>query len=208
MPEYLAFINTQIVQLGWVVIVPLLFLENIPIIGFIAPGITVLFLAGFLSSSIIGGPILLFVVCVLTLIVADTIWYTLGRASRGKWRSVSKIAKKSPNVEELLAKQPFTYLIFYQFIPYFRMFLPFALGMYLVSFRFWLTLVTLGSALFVAVFFGAGLVTAKFVDSMARAEEVTQTLNIVIVGFVAIYTLYLTIRYLRIRNKRIISENE
>lgn len=208
MPEYLAFINTQIVQLGWVVIVPLLFLENIPIIGFIAPGITVLFLAGFLSSSIIGGPILLFVVCVLTIIVADTIWYILGRVSRGKWRSVSKIAKKSPNVEELLAKQPFTYLIFYQFIPYFRMFLPFALGMYLVSFRFWLTLVTLGSTLFVAIFFGVGLVTAKFVASMTRAEEVTQTLNIVIVGFVTIYTLYLIIRYLRIRKKRINSENE
>lgn len=207
MPEYLTLINAQVVQLGWFIIIPLLFLENIPIIGFIVPGVTVLFLAGFISSSI-NGSLFLFVACVITLIVADTIWYTLGRISRGKWRIVSQIARQSPNVKELLAKQPFTYLIFYQFIPYFRMFLPFALGMYSVSFRLWLSLVTISSILFGTILFGTGVITARYINSITSTEEVMQSLNIAILSLIAIYSLYLIVRYMLIRNKNDFSKGK
>lgn len=198
MPEYFDLINQYIQLYGWYFILPFLFLENIPIIGLIAPGVTVLFLAGFFSS-LIGNVYLLFVACTGTIILADSIWYALGKTSQGKWRLVRHIAERSPNVEKLLTEQPLLYLMFYQFIPYFRMFLPFALGMYRLPTAVWLTLVVIGTVAFVTVFFGVGVLTARAVSTVVETIAVTQALNGALVTMMIIYTVYLVIRYIRIK---------
>jgi len=201
MADYLASITEFVAQYGYFIIIPLVALENVPLVGIIAPGISIMFLAGYFSGILPGGPITAFLVVWGTIMVADTIWYLLGYYFRNHTGWMAKLRERSPNVEELLTKQRIYTLALYQFAPYLRMFLPFALGVYRYNPLRWGILVTVGSFLFTAIFFSFGLITARLLTSVTESTSALETLSLVVGGLGAVYVFFLIYSYIKIRAK-------
>lgn len=208
MNEYLIAIGESIEAYGLFLIIPLLFIENIPFVGFIAPGVTVLFLSGFFYEILPLSLILLFFMCLITIFAADTLWFWLGRTGRNTTKIFVRIATRSPNVEELLKTQSPLALLFYQFPPYLRMFLPFSLGMYRFPVSHWLLVSFLASVVYTAVFFGSGVLTARLWNAVDGAATASHVLNSAIVVSVIIYTVYLGVRYIKISKNVYFKANE
>lgn len=172
-----------------------LFVENVPILGFIAPGLTVLVLSGFFYELITGNFITLFLIAWLVTFCADTLWFYIGYYGQRKTRWLRALAKQSPNVEEILTSQSRIALTTYQFIPYFRMFLPFSLGLYRFSRLAWLPLCFIGSGLYTAVFFGIGVAGVTLLGGIERVDEVANSVNRVLAVFAVVYGIYLIRKY-------------
>ena len=209
MENYLTGITDFVTQYGYYFIIPLLTLENVPVIGFFAPGMSVLFLTGYFSNVLPGGNIVAFLVAWITIIFADTFWYLLGYyVQNHRW--LAKIRSHSPNVEELLTKNRFYTLSLYQFAPFLRMFLPFSLGVYRYQFVPWLALVTVGSGLYTLVFFGFGVMTNQLLTGVAESNSALKSLSLIMGGVGFLYIFFLLISYLRIRarNKNLKPSNE
>jgi len=199
MQEYLTLITNTVETWGIWFIVPFLFLENVPVIGFIAPGLTVLFLSGFFADILPGHPVYIATIACITIIIADNLWFWLGYYGNSKTPFLKRVAAQSPNVEATLANQSFLGLIMYQFMPYFRMFLPFSLGMYRFSPAKWLLVNALATFLYVFVFFGAGWVTKNVVAGAPGA--VLTGLNYLIGVVAIVYFGALVYRYIRMKRE-------
>lgn len=193
MEENLALITTYVEQYGIFFIVPLVLLENIPVLGLISPGLTILFLAGFFHEVLPGGLYFIFFMAYATMVVADTFWYFLGKKYGLKLAWLLYIRKKSPNVEKTIITQPFYILMFYQFVPYLRMFLPFSLGLYQFSWRKWLKTTLFGSFIFSLSYIGLGVIAALWYENI---EDSSSLLGIAPL-LAAILTVGLTIRLIR-----------
>ena len=195
MQEYLSLLQTSVEQLGIWFIIPFLVLENVPIVGLFAPGLTVLVLSGFFYELLTGSYVTLFLVCWLTIFLADTTWFGIGYWGQQKTRWLRSLAAKSPNVHELIHRQPWWALMNYQFIPYFRMFLPFALGMYRFSPVRWLMMCLVGSALYVAVFLGIGVLGATLLGGITDIDMITNNVNRILAVGAFFYGIYLVRKY-------------
>lgn len=199
MEQYLALLQNGIATTGVWFIVPFLLLENVPIIGLVAPGLTILVLSGFFNELLVTHAWHLYAIAWLTIVVADNIWYTIGYFFGTKSAWLKKIAAQSPNVEELLTKQPLFALVSYQFMPYFRMFLPFSLGMYKFRPRLWILISLVASALYVAVFLSIGVVGAALIESIAGVDTVTTYINRGLAVFALVYCVILLRRYRKLQ---------
>jgi membrane protein DedA with SNARE-associated domain len=134
--------------------------------------------------------------------VADNTWYWLGYFAKDKLAWLQKIADHSPNVSELLTKQPLWALCTYQFMPYFRMFLPFSLGMYKLPPHQWLPINLIASALYVAVFLSIGVVGAEIVENIGGIDQITNNLNRILAIGAMIYGFILLRRFYTLREKK------
>ena len=195
MEQYLALLQNGIASAGVWFIVPFLFLENIPGIGLVAPGLTVLVLSGFFHESLVAQPVYLYLVAWITIVLADNLWFWLGYAGGHKSAWLQKIAAASPNVDEILTKQPLWALLTYQFVPYFRMFLPFSLGLYKLDPKRWILISLAGSALYVSVFLSIGVIGVEIIKSVAGVDQITTYLNRILIVFALIYGFILIKRY-------------
>jgi membrane protein DedA with SNARE-associated domain len=140
MQEYLSLLLSGVESVGIWFIVPFLALENIPIIGLFVPGLTVLVLSGFFYELLTGVVWKLYILAWLTIFLADSTMYLVGYFGQQKTKWLQTLSAQAPDVGELLHSQPKWALLNYQFIPYFRMFLPFALGLYRFSPVWWFPL--------------------------------------------------------------------
>lgn len=195
MQEYLSLLQSSVEQLGIWFIIPFLVLENIPIVGLFAPGLTVLVLSGFFYELLTGSYFTLFLVCWFTIFLADTTWFGIGYWGQQKTSWLRALAAKSPNVNELINRQPWWALMNYQFIPYFRMFLPFALGMYRFSPVRWVVMCLIGSALYVAIFLGIGVLGVTVLGGIAEIDMITNNVNRILAVGAVLYGIYLVRKY-------------
>lgn len=135
-----------------------LFLECLPIVGFLAPGQIVLTIAGFWSGGhSVWVSLRMFVTCLVAIILADTLMFGIGRYCSHKFEFLRTWLGKNAVFSKALSAQPFGVLLFYQFPPYTRMFGPFLMGASQRPWRPWLGLCLTASFAFVATFFGVGL---------------------------------------------------
>lgn len=201
MEHYLQLITEYAEVYGVLTIVPLLFLENVPIIGFTVPGVTVLFLSGFLSHYLADGPVLVFILAYSTILFADTVWYSLGYWNQTRWRWAQKLADRSPYLERLLTTERKQWLIFYQFIPYFRMFLPFALGWYKYPTKAWFILVSIATLLYTAVYFGIGYGVYRWFTTLESSASILQLLTVLVIIGSLLYGIKLFVKYVQIRQE-------
>jgi len=201
MEAYINLLQTGLGAVGVWFIVGFLFLENIPGVGLVAPGLTVLVLSGFFHELVVSHPGWLYLIAWLTILVADNLWYWLGYVSQGKSTWLQRIAKHSPNVEEILTKQPIWALLTYQFMPYFRMFLPFSLGLYRLSPTVWVPISLVASALYVGVFLSIGVVGAQLVEGVGGIDQITTNLNRILAVTAVVYGLVLMRRYYQLQEK-------
>ena len=195
MSEYINWLQTGVDQLGLWFVVFFLALENVPIIGFVAPGVTVLVLSGFFYSTIVENIWLLYLVTGVTILLADNFWFWLGYLCANKVQWVTKLVLRGPNIQKLLLNQPRYGLIGYQFIPYFRMFLPIALGAYGFSPKKWLLISLLATTLYTAVFLSIGFIGAITMTSLSDVDKITLSTNRILAVGAFVYLLVLYVRY-------------
>ena len=195
MEAYISLLQDSVSAIGIWFVVFFLFIENVPIVGLIAPGLTVLVLSGFFYELLVTHPLQLFLIAWATMIVADTTWFLLGYYGGTKLAFLRTIAAQSPNASEVLTKQPWYILLCYQFFPYFRMFLPFSLGLFQFSLGKWLILTTVGSGLYTAVFLGIGVAGALIATEVDVIDAVVSNINYVLALGATVYAVVLFRRY-------------
>jgi len=193
--QYLTILENGVSTFGIWFVIAFLFVENIPVVGLFAPGLTVLVLSGFFHETLTNSPITLFFIAWLTIFVADTLWYLLGRFGSQHSPWLQSLAKRSPNVEEIVTKQPLAILLCYQFMVYFRMFLPFSLGIYRFSLPKWLIVCCFASGLYTSVFFGIGFTAAIVGERLGLLDNMVENINTMLVLLAFIYGGYLVYRY-------------
>lgn len=203
MEEHIAIVTAYAEQYGIFFVVPLVLLENIPVIGVIAPGITVLFLAGFFSDVLPGEPFIIFLMIYCTMVLADTFWYFVGHKYGTRLQWLQYIKDKSPNIESTITTQPIYFLMFYQFVPYLRMFLPFSLGLYKYPFKKWLKTTIFGSLLFTTVYVGLGIGAAAWYESIDDSEFIFGLAPLISTVIALMLTIRLVIKYLEQRKLRV-----
>jgi|AntRauTorcE11898_2_1112593.scaffolds.fasta_scaffold62296_2 membrane protein DedA with SNARE-associated domain len=201
MEQYLTLLQDGLAAAGLWFIVGFLFLENVPGAGLIAPGLTVLVLGGFFHELVVAHPAQLYIIAWVTIVVADNLWYWLGYFGKGRIGWLQKIADQSPNINELLTKQSLWALWTYQFMPYFRMFLPFSFGMYKLSPNLWLPINLIASALYVGVFLSIGVIGAQVVEGVGGIDQITTNLNHILAVAATIYGIVLIRRFHKLRGE-------
>lgn len=201
MQEYLTLLQTGVGHYGLWFVVAFLFIENIPLVGFVAPGLTILVLSGFFHELIAPSPLVLFLVAWGVITLADTLWYLIGRYGTKHSRWLQTLAKKSPDVQEVLTNQTYYALVCYQCVAYFRMFLPFGLGMYGYPLGQWVVLCTIASALYTAIFLGIGLFGAYAAEQLGALELIVNNLNRLLAVAAVIYGVFLYRKYQQTKEK-------
>ncbi|HMA78668.1 MAG TPA: VTT domain-containing protein [Candidatus Paceibacterota bacterium] len=200
MEVYLNWLQSGIDFLGVWFIIPFLTLENIPVVGLFAPGLTVLVLSGFFHAALVNTVLWLYVIAWLTIFVADSTWYWLGYLLRDRSQWIKQLIDRAPDAETLITEQPWYALVGYQFIPYFRMFLPLAMGAYRYTPLLWLLLTAIGTALYVGVFLSIGVVGAAALQTIANIDTITTSLNRFLAIFALLYGVGLLLRYKKLKN--------
>jgi len=202
MEEQIELLIAYAEQYGIFFLVPLILLENIPVIGLIAPGVTVLFLAGFFSSVLPGGPIIIFLMIFGTMVLADTFWYGMGYKYGIRLPILRYIKEKSPNIKSTITSQPIYILMLYQFIPYLRMFLPFTLGLYGYSPKKWLKTTIIGSFLFTSAYISLGIGAAIWYDNIDDSNAIFGMPALIATILTTGFTIRFAIKYVEHRRLR------
>lgn len=155
-----------------------LFIEAIPLFGFILPGLTILVVAGFLAAGqSLFSAILFFIASLAGLILADTLMFWLGREGATRLRIIERLTRKHDVFRQEIAGQSLAVLLLYQFPPYSRMFAPLLMGALSFTWRRWLFLVSVGSIAFVSAFFGLGLTVGLASRNLSGAVSAASTIS-------------------------------
>jgi len=155
-----------------------MFVESLPIAGFVLPGLSILVIAGFLSAeqpSALTG--IMFIAAWAGLLVADTLMFWLGRVGTTKVNLVRRKVEKHDKLRREISSQPLALLLLYQFPPYSRMFAPLLMGTLSFTWCRWLSITTAGSFAFVAAFFGLGLTVGLIGRSLVGAVSIASLIS-------------------------------
>ena len=199
MDQYFEALQRLFEQYGNLVIFPILFIEVVPFVGYLAPAITLLIFAGFLLGGSPQEFVTTTMVAYAAVLLADNMMYFLGRYSSGKWSALKSVNSRANTVLEVISQQPRWLMFFYQFPPYFRMFLPFGLGMAKYPLRTWWAISLTGTFLYVAAFIGLGFLAFRFFNSLDTAYTLGKGLTYFITAYAAIYFVILTYQYIKKR---------
>jgi len=191
MEEYINLLKGIFEEYGLLFIFPLLLLENFPFIGFITPAVTTLLLAGFLLVNNITSLLLVILVSYAGMVIGDNTWFFLGRLSNGKWKWLNKVTERTPEALDIIKNQSIYILFFYQFAPYFRMFLPYAFGISNYEKNKWFIINLIGSFLYVTVFITIGFISANILKDFGGVQLVGKQLNTVLITLSIVYGIYL-----------------
>jgi membrane protein DedA with SNARE-associated domain len=199
MGEYINLLQNGVDAVGLWFVILFLALENIPGLGFIAPGVTVLVLSGFFHENLVNNVWSLYIICGLTIALVDNLWFWLGYYASNRFKWVNKLVLRAPNIQKILLRQPWFGLFGYQFIPYFRMFLPIGLGAYGFSPIKWLFICIISTLFFVSVFLTIGIQGSTLLASLYEIEKITITINRFLVIVSLFYAVFLYYRYLTLK---------
>jgi membrane protein DedA with SNARE-associated domain len=142
--------------------------ECMPLVGFAAPGLIALALAGFIAVDL--GPfagIRLFLIACAAIFFTDLGMFAMGRLGSRRSALVARFVGPRAAFGKELQRQPDRWLLFYQFPPYARMFAPVLLGNVQLEWRRWLAVSTLATLIFVVTFFGLGVAAALLHEKVA-----------------------------------------
>ncbi len=162
-----------------------LFLENAAFLGFVFPGVTILFLAGFLVP---GGTVEVVpaLACAYAgTIVGDNVNYALGRWGIHRIGWVKRLLDKNPRAIAFINNQPVWLYTFFHFPGILRPVVPLGLGSSRFSIRLWLLIDLIGALLFVSAYIAAGYLTATLSADLTSGQSA--------VGYIALFFTVLVI---------------
>lgn len=196
MDQYFETLRHLFEEYGILIVFPILFFENIPFLGYLAPAITLLIFVGFLLASSPSQLITTALVAYIAILIADSLMYALGYYSSGKWKVLKTVNSRANTVLEVISGQPQWLMFFYQFPPYFRMFLPFGLGMSRFPIHKWVLTTLVGSLLYVMTFISLGAVAYHLFNSIDAANSLGKGLTYFITTYAIIYLIILVRQYI------------
>ena len=208
MDSYFEWLHSALENYGVGLLFGLLLLENFPFIGFFTPAISALIIVGFVKHGDVQFLGIVWAFSVAALVVGDNLWYFLGRRTEGKWRVFSSLNSRANSVLEVIEEQHRLALTLYQFPPYFRMFMPFALGVKAYAFRKWIAINLIGSILYVSAFLGIGCFARATFGDIAKTGDIARFVSMAITVVAIAYLLELARRYIRKRGSSIESDDE
>lgn len=185
---------------GAIVVFAAMFVDCLPFVAFVAPGVIMLVLTGFFAASQPGlswG--LLFASACAGVIASDTLMFSIGRSGYHRIPAVRRLVDKQERLRQAILNQRALLLIFYQFPPYSRMFAPLVMGAARFSWLRWTALVSTSTVLFVASFFGIGLLAAL---GGHAASSATASANKVSIIFVIAFFAWLSVLVYRLIQRR------
>ena len=196
----LDFANDWVKRGGLVVLAVIVFAESGLLIGFFLPGDSLLFFAGFLSSS--AGdhrlPALPFVAAVAAVaaVAGDQVGYILGRKlgptllqrPRSRLFNPVNVAK----AEAFFAKHGAKTIVLARFVPIVRTFVPTVAGVSRMNYRTFVSYNVIGGVLW-----GAGVTTLGFF--LGEIDAVKNNIEIAAVVIVAVSLAPIAIEFLRHR---------
>jgi membrane-associated protein len=196
----LDFANDWVKRGGLAVLGLIVFAESGLLIGFFLPGDSLLFFAGFLSSSA-GGHVLLplpvvAAVCAGAAIVGDQVGYLIGnrlgpalfQRPRGRFFNPANVAKAEAFFEKHGAKT----IVLARFVPIVRTFVPTIAGVSKMHYRTFITYNVIGGALW-----GAGITSLGFF--LGEIDAVKNNIEIAALVIVAVSISPIAIEFLRHR---------
>ena len=185
---------------GPVIVFALMFLDCLPFAAFVAPGVIVLVLAGYVAAGegLLDG-VGLFTAGCAGIFVCDTTMYLIGRSGYARSAFVKGFVDRRAKFKHEIERQRTAVLIFYQFPPYSRMFAPLILGALGASWARWLSLVSLSTLVFVTSFFALGWAAGAGRQAATSATNAASSVSTVfLLAFVA-WLVALVVRLFRRR---------
>lgn len=196
----LEILTASLVRWGPYLLFVSMFVECLPIVGFVVPGLTLLVVGGFVA---VGQPILLvflmLVGALAGLLAADTLMFWLGRAGADRMSFVRRLVEKHDAFRQEIDCQSLPVLMAYQFPPYSRMFAPVLMGALSFSWRRWMLIVTTGSLAFVVTFFGLGFAVGVVGRDLAGAVSAASTISALFVLCLLVWVALLAFKLHRRR---------
>jgi membrane protein DedA with SNARE-associated domain len=196
----IAAILRSLAQWGGIMVFGTMFLDCLPFMAFVAPGVIMLVLAGFVASS---QPVaqagLLFGSACAGALLSDTLMYFAGRSGYGRVRFIRRMVDRRDKLRSEILTQRTPILIFYQFPPYSRMFAPLIMGAVGFSWSRWVMLVSASTLVFVASFFGLGLAAGIGGHAAAGATKAASIVSALFVFAFLGWLLGLVLRLLQRR---------
>ena len=179
---YLEGLRRALITRGHLLLFAGMFIECIPIAGFIMPGLTLLVIAGFLSANeSLSYSIYTVVSAIMGIAAADNAAFLVGRLGVHKVGWIARLVKRHEELALDIATQRFIILVLYQFPPYSRMFAPIVMGTISFPMRRWATVVSLGTLLFVTVFFGLGFSVGFLGRRLFGAVNLASNISVVFI---------------------------
>ena len=178
----------------WVVFLGL-FLENAAFLGFVFPGVTILFIAGFLIHSGTVDPFLVLVCAFAGTVLGDNVNYALGRWGLQRLPWVKKMLDSNPKAIEFINKQPVWLYTFFHFPGILRPIVPVGLGASLFSFRLWIIIDFVGALLFVAAYLTGGYVTASLSMDLSGGQSAMGYVTVFFTILVVIWGISMLIKF-------------
>ena len=197
---FLDFANKWVEKGGLFVLGIIIFAESGLLVGFFLPGDSLLFFAGFLSSSA-GGNLLpalpwVALVCALAAIAGDQVGYMIGAKfgpkvfdrPKGRFFNPEYVVK----AEAFFAKHGSKTIVMARFVPIVRTFVPTVAGASHMHYRTFLTYNILGGLLW-----GAGITTLGYF--LGEIEAVKNNIELAALAIVAVSVLPMAFELVRHR---------
>src|SRR5574343_1157507 len=177
--------------LGFIGVVAIVFAESGLFFGFFLPGDSLLFTAGLLSSQGLISFWPLFIFCIISAIVGDSVGYSFGKKtgpmlfSREDSFFFKKAhAEKARNFYEKYGRKT---IIIARFVPIVRTFAPIVAGVAQMEYKTFLRFNIIGGVLWVTLLLGAGYVLG---NSMPNIEQYLSYIIIFIILVSVIPVVY------------------
>ena len=199
MDEYTKLLQRLLADYGYTVIFFAMLLENTLLLGLIVPGILVLLITGYAAGS---GNISLefgWLAGVFGTLIGDNISYLLGRHCTQKIGVIKSFVEKNQALSQKINSERWYILIFFPFPPYLRVALPAILGFTGYPVKRWIALDLVGAMLFNTAFILTGYFVAKTTGLFTKATNISNYVQYIFMGLLAIYLIKLLISRLRQR---------
>ena len=170
----------------WVIFLGLL-LENAILINFLVPGVTLLFITGFLIQQGVIDLLPALLCAFAGTVLGDNMNYALGRWGMPHFPWVRKVLEKNPRAIAFIKNQPTWLYTFFQFPGILRPVVPLILGSILFPIGLWIFIDIVGTTLFIAAYLSAGYITASASGEMADGESaisfITLFFTVLVIGW-------------------------
>jgi len=195
---YLNSVQATLAQSGPLLLGGVLIVECLPVIGFAAPGLTILVAAGYyVGSQQSPEPVQWIGAALSGVLAADTLAFGTGRVFASKWPFLKRFADKHKALRVQLASQPWGLLVWYQFPPYSRMFAPLLLGTLSLSWSRWWSVAVPSTLLFVSAFFGLGFGASLTQRALIETVGIASSISLLALGMLAAWAVWFYRRFKR-----------
>jgi membrane protein DedA with SNARE-associated domain len=185
---------TFVLSHGYWLILIILILESTLALGLIIPGLTILFIAGFLAGIGELNLALVILSAFCGIFIGDSISFYLGRLGILKLPILKRLSDSisESKIRKIIHDKPLL-LLFFHFPAYSRIIVPPFLGMTHFDIKKWVIIDICAAFLFTVVIATVGFIVGNTTASLEFAQTVTKYIQWVILALLIVWILFITI---------------